>query len=193
MIVPVGSWVLKQACRQAVAWHRLGHELTMAINVSMRQLEAEDFVDQLRDVLSAARLEPTHSSSTSPSQALVNATEARLTKIPGAKAARRARGRGRLSRRLHSPTSPGLRSTPSRSTRPLWPPWPDSPEAIAPSTGFAVVPDLGIATLAEGIEQGWQLATLQKEQCQLRSRVLVLAPDRPEALEAVLSLEPLFS
>src|SRR5271165_4094614 len=58
MILPVGSWVLKQACRQAVAWHRLGHDLVMAINVSTRELEAAGFATRLQDVLSATALEP---------------------------------------------------------------------------------------------------------------------------------------
>ena len=58
MVVSVGSWALKQACRQAVAWHRRGHELTMSVNVSVRQLMADDFVERLQDALSSAALEP---------------------------------------------------------------------------------------------------------------------------------------
>jgi EAL domain-containing protein (putative c-di-GMP-specific phosphodiesterase class I) len=51
----------------------------------------------------------------------------------------------------------------------------------------------GVKTFAEGIEQGWQLATLQKEQCRFGQGSLFSHPIAPEALEAVLSLEPLFS
>jgi diguanylate cyclase (GGDEF)-like protein/PAS domain S-box-containing protein len=38
LIVPIGRWVIAAACRQAARWHAGGHPLTMAVNVSARQL-----------------------------------------------------------------------------------------------------------------------------------------------------------
>lgn len=38
MIVELGRWVLEEATRQAVEWNRLGHHLTMRVNLSARQL-----------------------------------------------------------------------------------------------------------------------------------------------------------
>ena len=58
MINPVGEWLVRQACRRAAAWHRLGHHLTVSINVSTRQLEAAGLVDQVRGALAATSLEP---------------------------------------------------------------------------------------------------------------------------------------
>jgi len=52
---------------------------------------------------------------------------------------------------------------------------------------------LGVETLAEGIEQGWQLETLQHEQCEFGQGFLFSQPIAPEALEAILSLEALLS
>jgi sensor c-di-GMP phosphodiesterase-like protein len=49
---------------------------------------------------------------------------------------------------------------------------------------------LGIETLAEGIEQGWQLASLQDEHCRFGQGSLFSQPIAPEALEAILTLEP---
>jgi EAL domain-containing protein (putative c-di-GMP-specific phosphodiesterase class I) len=37
--VPIGLWLLEQACRQAAAWRRNGHEIGVSVNVSGRQLE----------------------------------------------------------------------------------------------------------------------------------------------------------
>ena len=50
---------------------------------------------------------------------------------------------------------------------------------------------LGLETVAEGIEQGWQLERLQSEQCEFGQGFLFSQPIAPEALEALLSLEAL--
>jgi len=44
LIVPIGEWVLQQACRQAQLWNVRGvGALTMAVNVSVKQLRVEGF------------------------------------------------------------------------------------------------------------------------------------------------------
>ncbi|WP_250002525.1 bifunctional diguanylate cyclase/phosphodiesterase [Actinoplanes sp. M2I2] len=48
LIVPLGRWVLGEACRQAVAW---GRPLKMAVNVSVRQFEAGDLSATVAEVL----------------------------------------------------------------------------------------------------------------------------------------------
>jgi EAL domain-containing protein (putative c-di-GMP-specific phosphodiesterase class I) len=48
----IGSWVLRTACTQALTWIRHGFPaLRLAVNVSARQLNAEDFEDTVRDIL----------------------------------------------------------------------------------------------------------------------------------------------
>ena len=44
LILPIGDWVLREACRQAAAWRREGRELTVSVNVSPTQLAQPDFV-----------------------------------------------------------------------------------------------------------------------------------------------------
>jgi diguanylate cyclase (GGDEF)-like protein/PAS domain S-box-containing protein len=59
LIVPLGRWVLEQACRQAQAWDALGGvRVTMSVNVSGRQVQEADFVDSVAAVLRETRLEP---------------------------------------------------------------------------------------------------------------------------------------
>jgi diguanylate cyclase (GGDEF)-like protein len=59
LIVPIGEWVLRTACAQAVAWQKLGlPPLCIAVNVSGRQLRRDDFVTVVRSVLRDTGLEP---------------------------------------------------------------------------------------------------------------------------------------
>ena len=61
LIVPVGAWVLEQACRQAHEWattHQHQAPLMVTVNVSARQLSQADFVDVLRRVLDGTGVDP---------------------------------------------------------------------------------------------------------------------------------------
>lgn len=59
-IVPIGEWVLEQACRQAVRWRRLpGREdLAIWVNVSPVQLAHPDLVKTALDTIAGAGLQP---------------------------------------------------------------------------------------------------------------------------------------
>jgi diguanylate cyclase (GGDEF)-like protein/PAS domain S-box-containing protein len=57
-IVPLGEWVLRQAVRQAAAWHRAGHHLEVAVNVSALQFQQPGFVDGVAHALREAGLPP---------------------------------------------------------------------------------------------------------------------------------------
>ncbi|MGD0454895.1 MAG: diguanylate cyclase, partial [Solirubrobacteraceae bacterium] len=48
LIVEVGRWVLGQACRQCACWRERGHSIGVAVNVSARQLETDEFVSDVR-------------------------------------------------------------------------------------------------------------------------------------------------
>ena len=90
-----------------------------------------------------------------------------------------------------SPIFARFRSTPSRLTGRSSPRWRTRPKRSAPSTPLCSLGrTLGIETLAEGIEQGWQLASLQNEHCRFGQGSLFSQPIAPEALEAILTLEP---
>ncbi|MGA2322092.1 MAG: bifunctional diguanylate cyclase/phosphodiesterase [Solirubrobacteraceae bacterium] len=58
LIIPIGRWVLEQACVQGAAWHQKGYALNIAVNVSARQLERTEFVEEVRTALHDSGLDP---------------------------------------------------------------------------------------------------------------------------------------
>ncbi len=59
LIVPIGWWVLGEACRQAVAWdggvaHLVG--VAMSVNLSSRQFQQPDLLDRLSRILAETQL-----------------------------------------------------------------------------------------------------------------------------------------
>ncbi|MGA3280281.1 MAG: PAS domain S-box protein [Smithella sp.] len=59
MIVPIGRWVLKTACAQNVAWQKQGLPLvSMAVNLSLRQLMDDALLDDIRAALYDSGMAP---------------------------------------------------------------------------------------------------------------------------------------
>jgi EAL domain-containing protein (putative c-di-GMP-specific phosphodiesterase class I) len=58
LIVPIGEWVLAEAMREAARWQSLGGPLSLAVNVSAKQLARRGFVDHLRALLGETGLDP---------------------------------------------------------------------------------------------------------------------------------------
>ena len=56
LIVPMGRWVLETACRQAASWQAAHPALSIAVNVSGRQLREPDFVDVVHRALADSGL-----------------------------------------------------------------------------------------------------------------------------------------
>ena len=59
LILPLGEWVLEEACKQAAAWGKEGHTgLKLAVNLSARQLEQPNLVDKVMAILKRTGLPP---------------------------------------------------------------------------------------------------------------------------------------
>jgi diguanylate cyclase (GGDEF)-like protein/PAS domain S-box-containing protein len=60
LIVALGEWVVRTACRQAQAWRAAGlAPLTVSVNVSARQFEERRLVERVAEALRASGLPPT--------------------------------------------------------------------------------------------------------------------------------------
>ncbi|HKT04666.1 MAG TPA: EAL domain-containing protein [Rugosimonospora sp.] len=59
LIIPIGQWVLRTACQQAYGWQRaFGMPLSMAVNVSVRQLADDGLIDDVAAALRDSGLSP---------------------------------------------------------------------------------------------------------------------------------------
>jgi diguanylate cyclase (GGDEF)-like protein/PAS domain S-box-containing protein len=60
-IVPLGEWVLREACRQLAEWRReLGVRVAVSVNLSARQFAQAGLVDSVRSALVESGLKPRH-------------------------------------------------------------------------------------------------------------------------------------
>jgi diguanylate cyclase (GGDEF)-like protein len=58
LINQIGRWVLDRACAQGAAWRAAGYPISMAVNVSGRQLDSDEIVTDVERALSQSGLEP---------------------------------------------------------------------------------------------------------------------------------------
>ncbi|WP_426701352.1 sensor domain-containing protein [Rhodanobacter sp. Col0626] len=57
LILPIGAWVLRQACRQAQLWQGIGRPIPVSVNVSPLQFQHTEFYRWLDDVLNETGLD----------------------------------------------------------------------------------------------------------------------------------------
>jgi diguanylate cyclase (GGDEF)-like protein/PAS domain S-box-containing protein len=77
LIVPIGEWVLRNACSQLQRWHSSGllaPTVSISVNLSVRQLESKALLGMLRDVL--------HDTGLTPAQLELEITESAVMKDP---------------------------------------------------------------------------------------------------------------
>jgi diguanylate cyclase (GGDEF)-like protein len=59
LIVPLGAWVIREACRQNAQWQLEGHrKVRVAVNVSSVQMMENDFLSTVKDALESNGLDP---------------------------------------------------------------------------------------------------------------------------------------
>ncbi|WP_442597875.1 sensor domain-containing protein [Neobacillus sp. D3-1R] len=59
LIVPLGKWILQKACEQNKVWQDSGLAyVPIAVNISVRQLQDENFIDGVKEVLNRVGLQP---------------------------------------------------------------------------------------------------------------------------------------
>ena len=59
LIVAIGEWVIREACKTAAAWHRHGYKFKIAINISAIQLQRKYFADFVKAAVAVTGADPT--------------------------------------------------------------------------------------------------------------------------------------
>ena len=60
LIVPIGEWVLKEACEQNKRWLKQGLRMVVAVNISARQFQHPKFLEMVLGILNETGLPPEH-------------------------------------------------------------------------------------------------------------------------------------
>jgi len=191
LIVPIGRWVLQEACHQAKSWQQqwpATPPLMLAVNLSARQLQHPAILDEVRAALAAADLDP---------QSLVlEITETAVMEQLDAAVAILTRLRELGVRLALDDFGTGYSSLSYLQRLPV-----DilkiDRSFIGGVTGSAeesalaraivnLGQTLGLETVAEGVETAEQLAVLRQLGCQLGQGYHLARPLGPAAVDALL-------
>jgi EAL domain-containing protein (putative c-di-GMP-specific phosphodiesterase class I) len=166
LIIPIGRWIVREACRQGALWHAAGYPVTVSVNLSPRQLD-DDLAGAVQDALAKSGFSPRYlllevTESTIIDDAVMAAHRLGQLKALGVRVAIDDFGTGYSSLAyLQQFPVDTLKIDGSFIS------------AMATSPGSAALvhtlvqlgKNLGLETIAEGIEQTSQLQQLRGENC----------------------------
>jgi diguanylate cyclase (GGDEF)-like protein len=187
-IVPIGRWVLMQACRQAARWRARGHQLGISVNVSGRQLDNDGLIDDVRDALLDSGLDAAALTLEITETALMrdaHASAGRLGALKdlGVRLAIDDFGTGYSSLAYLRQFSVDALKIDRSFIRGVAA---SSESAALIHTLVRLGKTLNLETLAEGIEDHDQLRALQRQDCDMGQGFLLARPLEVEAADAFL-------
>jgi diguanylate cyclase (GGDEF)-like protein len=188
----VGHWVLVQACTQMAAWHGRGETLDISVNVSGRQLDDDAIVDHVRHALEVSQLDPTSliievTETTLMRHVAETAGRMRAIKALGVKIAVDDFGSGYSSLAYLQQFPVDCLKIDRMFTNAIT----TSPESKALiGTLVQLGRDLGLRTLAEGVETTGEIDSLRDEHVDEAQGFLLARPLDAETFEAQL-LKPM--
>ncbi|PWE57600.1 histidine kinase [Metarhizobium album] len=193
LILPLGLWVLKTACRQNKRWHDLGlPPVVMAVNVSPRQFCDPMLIDQVSLALKDSGLEPQFLELELTENAISQdvpralATMAELEKL-GIRLTIDDFGTG-YANLAALKTFPVRRLKMDRSFVEALPH--DPTMAAIASAVISLARGLNLSVVAEGVENAEQMAYLRHNGCDEVQGFHFSRPVAPESIERLLAAPP---
>jgi diguanylate cyclase (GGDEF)-like protein len=189
MIGAVGRWVLQEACRQGARWHERGYPLDVSVNVSARQLENDNLIEDVCAALATSGFVATSLTIEITETAIMRNVAAVVPRLAALKATgvRIAiddfgTGYSSLAYLQQFPVDT------LKIDRSFISSMADSPESGALiRTLVQLGKTLGLETLAEGIEETEQYSQLEREHCDSGQGFLYARPLDVEAMETFLT------
>jgi diguanylate cyclase (GGDEF)-like protein len=184
----VGAWVLRQACKQAAAWHAQGETLNMSVNVSGRQLDDDRIIEHIRDALQRSDLDATSLIIEVTETALMRDTDAAVRRLQaikelGVSIAVDDFGTGYSSLAYLQQFPVDCIKIDKSFTSAMA----SSPESQALVRTFVQLGrDLGLKTLAEGVETEVEMDLLRADRVNEAQGYLFARPLDPENFETLL-------
>ncbi|MFO7982372.1 MAG: EAL domain-containing protein, partial [Desulfuromonadales bacterium] len=191
LIVPLGSWVLKEACRQVKTWQNDGLEgLSIAVNLSARQFRRENLKQLVAETLESIDLDPQYLElELTESMLMNNPSDAVQTmhdlKGLGVRLSLDDFGTGysSLNYLRHFPVDClKIDRTFVRDVTI------DASGASVVSSVIDIAHNLGLTAVAEGVETAEQLAFLAANQCDMFQGYLFSKPLPAEEFKALFTL-----
>jgi diguanylate cyclase (GGDEF)-like protein len=184
-IQEVGRWVLNEACERMAVWHSKGDTLDISVNVSGRQLDHDDIVDHIREALEISGLDPATLIIEVTETALMRdsahtAVRLKAIKELGVRIAVDDFGTGYSSLAYLQQFPVDCLKIDRRFTSAIT----TSPESKALiRTLVQLGRDLGLKTLAEGVETATEMDHLRDEHVNEAQGFLLSRPLEPHVLE----------
>jgi diguanylate cyclase (GGDEF)-like protein len=187
LIVPIGRWVLEEACRQAAAWKAEGRELGISVNVSAYQLGLEGFVTDVRRALEESGVDPSSLTLEVTETTIMRDVAAACERLEEVKAlgvriAIDDFGTGYASL-SHLQRMPADVLKVDRSFVAALDDGGQSRELLEAILGVAQA--LSLSVIAEGIETPSQMTMVQEMGCEMAQGFLLGRPSPAEVLESI--------
>jgi diguanylate cyclase (GGDEF)-like protein len=189
LIIPIGDWVLRTACRQTKYWQkRINPHMTVAVNLSARQFQQPNLAEEIAEVLEETGLEAKYLElEITESNAMQNAENTIYTlgelKALGVRIAMDDFGTGYSSLSYLKRFPIDTLKLDQSFVREIAT---DPSDAAIATAVIAMAHSLDLKVIGEGVETAEQFAFLQQQRCDYIQGYLFSPPQAAESLEAYL-------
>ena len=198
LIVPIGMWVVEQACRQAQRWQAArpdGEPVFVSVNLSGRQLDTGALVDNVADILERTGLEPGLLGLEITESVVMRDPEASTTllralKDLGVRLAVDDFGTGYSSLAYLRRFPVELLKVDRAFVDGLDAQTGDAEDRAIVAAVVSLAHTLGMKAIAEGVETEEQLRELRSLGCDMAQGFLIARPLLPHAIDEMLAQNP---